>query len=353
MDAEQPATRLLLGESWRLDRRDGRGVATVEVEVLGWRLLRLERTGDEAAGAIADMQRGVISRPQGLAAGLGSDAIALRLRRKRWRPFRHRGVYLLGHENAPPGADEAAALLASPRLSVVSRASALHLAGLCERPSLVHVVTKSGSGSEQRGMRLHRTSSLDAEEVTLRYGPPTTTVLRALWDVASCGWRGSALEQVVGEAIANGHVDEELLRRSIEDAAGRHGVPALRDAMRLGGVAVDSRPERLVVEGLRKAGSPAFEVHGRVGPYKPDILFRELKIAVEVKGPHHRLASRFESDHEREQWLRDQGLAVLPFTTTKVRRDLPKVVGRIMREVGRAEGRRSRHDDGPPPAEAS
>ena len=85
---------------------------------------------DRLIAELAALQRGVVSRPQLLAMGIGDSAIATRIRRYQLHSL-HRGVYAVGHLSLVPLARETAAVLAGGPGSFVSHRSAVgiwHLA---------------------------------------------------------------------------------------------------------------------------------------------------------------------------------------------------------------------------------
>ena len=81
----------------------------------------------------------------------------------------------------------------------------------------------------------------------------------------------------------------------------------------------------------RRAGLPEPEVNARIGPYKPDFLWRAEQLIVETDGwAHHSSRASFESDRRRDRQLRLWGYTVLRFTYREITQQ-PRMVGESLR----------------------
>lgn len=135
---------------------------------------QLRASPDQAAADIAARQHGVISVTQLHALGLGPDKIKRRVRAGRLHRI-HRGVYAVGHRGISQEGQWIAAVLAVGDTAVLSHQSAAALWNLLppRRGDDVDVTTPGYGGRRQRaGVRLHRSSSLEATQITRRLAIP-------------------------------------------------------------------------------------------------------------------------------------------------------------------------------------
>jgi predicted transcriptional regulator of viral defense system len=140
------------------------------------------RAADMAAG-----QHGVVSVEQLHEAGLGPDKIKRRVRAGRLHRL-HRGVYAVGHRGISQQGQWMAATLAVGGGAALSHRSAAALWDLLpsRRGDDIDVTTPGNGGRRQRaGIRLRRSSSLEARHLTRRRAIPVTTPARTLSDLQS------------------------------------------------------------------------------------------------------------------------------------------------------------------------
>jgi very-short-patch-repair endonuclease len=98
----------------------------------------------------------------------------------------HRGVYAVGHRQLRSEGHWLAAVLAVGRGAALSHCEAAALHGLRQSSrGRVDVTTASRGRADQPGIQLHRTTTLDAEEITTVDGIRVTTVARTLVDLAT------------------------------------------------------------------------------------------------------------------------------------------------------------------------
>lgn len=125
---------------------------------------------DAAIASLAARQHGVLSSQQLTACGLSSSAIADRANASRLHRI-HRGVYAVGHAALDNEGRWMAALLACGEGAVLSHLSAAELwlmlrggrsSGGNRKPE-IHV-TVTGEGKSRRGIHVHRSSNLAADE---------------------------------------------------------------------------------------------------------------------------------------------------------------------------------------------
>jgi hypothetical protein len=145
----------------------------------------LHTPADPEVAAVAARQEGMISTGQLLAAGLGRGGISLRVRRGRLHPY-HRGVYSVGHTRVTPRARLWAAVLAcgGPRAALLGYHGAATPWDLMPMPSGTIDVITLGESYSTKAIRVHRTKSLEPQDITDIDGLPLTTPTRTLIDLA-------------------------------------------------------------------------------------------------------------------------------------------------------------------------
>jgi very-short-patch-repair endonuclease len=231
----------------------------------------------------------------------------------------HRGVYALGHPGLSREGVWLAAVFACGEGAVLSHGSAAALWGLLESPGVIHVTVPGDGGRRRRDrIRLHRSVTLNANQVTRRVGIPVTTPSRTLAD----------------------------LRRTVPSA---RYARALREAQFLG-LPLDARHEpdrtRSELEArllalCRRHRLPPPRVNVRVGPYLVDFAWPEQRLVVEVDGFRaHGTRSAFEADRARDADLKLRGYEVVRFTWSAVGQR-PREVVRTLRALlrgSRADG---------------
>ena len=94
----------------------------------------------------------------------------------------------------------------------------------------------------------------------------------------------------------------------------------------------------MLVKLLRAAGITGWKANYPVGPYKIDVAFPELKIAIETDGwAFHSDPDAFRRDRKRQNYLILQGWRVLRFTWL----DLVEYPQRVIAEIRAAISARS------------
>src|SRR5829696_5684906 len=108
---------------------------------------------DRELARVASRQKGLVTTGQMTTLGLGRAAISWRVRTARLHRM-YRGVYLVGHEVAPPFARELGATLAVGSAAFVSHRSALVLWELLEpkEGTDVHVTVLGRTRSNRAGI---------------------------------------------------------------------------------------------------------------------------------------------------------------------------------------------------------
>lgn len=287
---------------------------------------------DAAVARIAARQRGVVTRRQLRAAGLGPKAIAHRLQRGRLHPV-HRGVYLVGHTAPPKLALETAALLAAGRHAVLSHRTAAHLWGLLPQPGpRIHLsLVDRRSPRPSPTVIVHRPRTLSAREHSTLEGLPVTTPLRTIADLAGAATT-SELERAVHEAEVRRLVTRRDLVDAVDRLSGRRGITTLRTVVSeaRGRLITRSEAETRFLSLVDKARLPQPEANVQLGAYEVDALWRDQRLVVEIDGfRYHSTRSAFERDRLRDAELQAAGLRVMRVTWRQVTDEPEAVVARL------------------------
>jgi hypothetical protein len=170
---------------------------------------------------LARRQWGVVTREQLIESGLGDSGVRDWVQSGRIRRL-HRGVYAFGHDRLRIEGSWLAAVMACGPGAVLSHRDAAQLWELRQSQSeFIDVTVPSQNGRiRRRGVRVHRSGRLAAEEVTTRSGIPVTTVARTLLDLADVLPR-QALRRAVTEAEYTGRFDLTALIAVVESNPGR------------------------------------------------------------------------------------------------------------------------------------
>ena len=163
----------------------------------------------DALRRLADPQHGHVTRQQLLATGVSGSEIQ-HLVENGLLIRVHAGVYALGYRQRTPIAIAAAAALACGDGAVLSHDSAAALYALREWPRIPEVTTSVRR--RRPGVRVHRSRTLAATDVTRQYGIPVTTAARAILDVAS-RLSDAELIQIVSDARRAGRLGPTALHR--------------------------------------------------------------------------------------------------------------------------------------------
>jgi hypothetical protein len=262
---------------------------------------------DQVIARIAARQHGVIWYAQLLGARLSPSGISRRVATGRLHRI-YRGVYAVGHRPVTREAKWIAAVLACGQGAALSHRAAAELwRMLPPKDGAVDAsVPVPGGRKPQRGIRLHRSPSLPSATMR-RHGIAVTNPARTIRDL-----RRIAASQEVEAAIAQA----EVLRLPIDLHRG-----FLHEPTR-------SRLERAFLRLCRRHGLPKPEVNVRLGPYRPDFLWRDLRLVVETDGwQTHGTRSAFEADRARDARLLTMGFRAPTARSSTTRRRWPEHFG--------------------------
>jgi hypothetical protein len=302
--------------------------------------MRDQDATDHLIARLAERQGGIVEHGQLLALGLSPAGIHRRARAGRLHRW-YRGVYAVGHRRVGvEGRRWAAALAYSPDGVLSHRSAGVAWGLLRSNAATIDVTVGLGGRSARPGVRLHRTRSLPADEVTTLDGLPITTPARTLLDLAAAGLRDRALEAALDAAEITGLLDFADLHRLLARHRGRRGTRALNAQLSRYGGPVDtrSRLERLVYELCDDHGLPRPLVNTVIEGKVRDFYWPHCRLVVEADSYRwHRSPSALNDDRERDVELTLAGIRVLRFTWEQVTSRREYVARALMTAVLRVD----------------
>ncbi len=240
----------------------------------------------------------------------------------------HSGTYSFGHPNRSRVGRWHAAVLAGGPGAVLSHRSAARLWGFVRwEGAAPDIIVAKSKTLTQTAVATHRCRFLEEDVVEIN-GMRVTTPMRTLVDLADV-----VPERVLADAFDQAMLlalyDQTALDDVLARARGRRGLRKLRRV--LADLTDSPRPfesglERLAFRILVDHGLPAPEVNVRIevapGRYRrADLYYRDLRLVIEVDGPHHRLPHRRRKDMVRDTELAGVGDHVERFSDTLIMSD--------------------------------
>jgi hypothetical protein len=268
------------------------------------------RAREQALMALATRQHGVVAHRQLLRLGFSPAAIGKRTQTGRLHR-RFRGVYALGRVDLPVSGLRLAAVLACGDGACLSHISnAAHL-GLRRSDAVLIDVTVSGrSGIRHAGIRVHRSTTLIDEDITVVDGVPCTSCARTLLDIAPLVNERS-LERAVEQAEIKGLYDHRAILRLLDRSWGQPGSRRLGNTLgivRPGNTITKSELEELMLGLCRGWGLPEPEVNAELliggERMQVDFLWRKGRVVVETDAfKYHSSRAAFRRDRRRDRLL--------------------------------------------------
>jgi hypothetical protein len=265
----------------------------------------------------AALQHGVISKRQLRALGFGDSAVDARIRNGRLHRL-HRGVYAVGHTALTLDARFLAAVLACGPGAALSHFATLALFDAFAWDDRDPEVTVPGARRRHDGLRVHRTRTLDAADLTRHHGVRTTTVARALLDVAP-RTSDRALDRLTRRAQAKQRTSVVHVAAVLARHHGRLGTPRLARVIAHGPAPTRSELEDVVLDLIRAANFVPPIVNGPLHldgrRVIPDFRWPAQRLIVEADGAawHEGRLAR-EDDEERQRLLEAHGHRVVRVT---------------------------------------
>lgn len=292
---------------------------------------------------LAQGQHGVVTRKQLLGLGLGSRAVAGRVRRGLLQPL-YPGIYALGHSLPTPDRRRMAAVLACGSGTVVSHRSAGRLWGVFPYEPERIEVSRSAAGRSKHDAILLRRALLQPDEIEEVDGIPVTSVFRTVFDLAAI-----TSKREVERAFHETEVRRLTGRVSLLQLLRRH--PGRRGAVTVRAILASREPvgitqndfEELFVAFLEEHELPrprlnaTLSIRGRF--LKPDCMWPEQRLLVELDGRDvHGTDQAFEGDRQRDRILLVEGWRSTRVTWRQLR-DEPQTLAADLRELLRGPGK--------------
>jgi very-short-patch-repair endonuclease len=256
-------------------------------------------------------QDGVITLAQARNAGLSHEAVRRRLRSGHWIRCA-RGVYFVNDRPFTDAARIRAVVWGYGERAAASGLTAAWWQGLTRfAPDVVEVtVPRNSHGRSRDGCRVRRRDLNPPDVVVHRRVRVTATALTVVEAAVKRG--GGA--KLMDSALQNHVTLQELWRAHLHNK-GRYGSPRARRLLQAASNGARSEAERVLVRLLREAKITDWQTNYSIGPYKADVAFPKLKIAIEVDGwAFHSDPEAFRRDRRRQNYLILQGWQVLRFT---------------------------------------
>jgi hypothetical protein len=296
---------------------------------------------DRTISNLAAGQHGVVALEQLKQLGLSARAVQLRAASGRLHRV-HRGVYALTPPKLIPLHGRwLAAVLACGDGAVLSHRDAAALHNL--RPSstpLIDVTLPGRSRGRHPGLRLHRSISLNPDELTTVHGIPCTGVSRTLLDLAGVVSRRQtelALDRMAREQMTDRVPLATVLARN-PNTKGARQIRSILDEHELGSTLTESDLEEPFFALIRGAGLPLPQVNYYIDPgdggllVKGDFVWIEQRLVVETDSQkYHGTLRAFESDRIRDQRLVAAGWRVIRITGWQVEHTPGEVIALLIR----------------------
>ncbi len=264
--------------------------------------------GAERIAAIAAEQHGNITRAQLRAAGLTDRQVARRLESGQLIR-RYRGVFVLGYLPPSPLSRAAAAVLAGGPTAVLSHGSAGALWGV-EREWRQPIEITTRTHRRPAGLRVHQSTELTDEDITIHWGIRVTTPARTILDLAARYTRAELARFIndlkVHRFLHDGDITDQLIR-----TPGRAGAAKLSDARGYTRSGLERRFNRF----CRERGLPKPHMNAIVLGREVDAWFPEHRLIVELDTEdYHADPGSFERDRDNDATALAHGIRTVRIT---------------------------------------
>jgi very-short-patch-repair endonuclease len=287
---------------------------------------------NERIAAIGEAQRARVSRSQLRDAGLSYSAIDRRARAGHLICV-HPGVYAIGTLAEIAWADETAALLRCGAHAALTDHSSMTLWEIRDgRARPIHVTYLGRRhGAEPAGVRIHRSGSLTAHDITVHKGLPVTTPARALLDAAAAHTDADVARWITLALHASLTSARQL--EAACDRAGRHpGAATLTRAMQGldGSGPLEPGGETELAALLRQTSLPQPIANTHMHGYQCDFYWPQARLNVEADSKRfHGTPAQRERDRKRDAKLATAGIRVIRFWYSEINQHPLDVIARI------------------------
>ena len=240
-----------------------------------------------------------------------------------------RGVYSVGHPPTTPHQRAAAAVLACGPGAALSHSSAMNLWGYWRQWDKPFEVTVVGD-RRASGIRVHRSTTLRRQDVTVQLGIRVTTPARTLLDM-SLRLKDKALKRAVSDALHSPWMTKDQLAETLARHPTAPGSKRIAALIGVSGTPTRSGWEDEFPKFCADHGLPAPIMGEPLHGYILDALFPVEKVIVELDGwEFHKSKIAFEDDRERDAEMLAHGYVTVRMTWERIH-------GRPRREARRLQ----------------
>jgi very-short-patch-repair endonuclease len=188
-------------------------------------------------------------------------------------------------------------------------------------------VTATGNHT-RRNVTVHRSRTLDPDDVTVHYGIPVTTPARTLLDLADV-LDDTSLTRAVNEARLQRLVTLADLATLITRSPGR-ATSRLKPHLDHATQPTRSQFEDAFLAFAERHNLPRPEVNQQIAGYEVDMLWRDQHVVVELDGwAYHDTRISFERDREKDAALLAAGFPVIRVTWERLIREPGREAARL------------------------
>ncbi|MEX1142553.1 MAG: DUF559 domain-containing protein [Thermoleophilaceae bacterium] len=239
-----------------------------------------------------------------------------------------------------------AAVLAVGSGAVFSHRSAAALWGVGrETGPPVDVTVRGGTTRTRPGIRIHSSGALSAIDLGAEAGIPCTALPRTLLDLATVVDRRSlarAVDRAEELRVFDRQAIDELLARS-HGLRGTAALAAVLAEYRRPTITRSEAEERFLAL-VRQAGLSEPRVNAWLagpegGGYRPDFLWTEARLIVEIDGrEHHARRRAFEHDRRRDRRLALAGFETRRYAASELMREPERVIAEVRAFLAASHG---------------
>jgi very-short-patch-repair endonuclease len=296
----------------------------------GWNRLTAASVQTDVLTDYLRQQDGVITLAQATLCGLSESAVNRRVRSGQWRRCAP-GVYFVDDRPFTAAARVRTAVWSYGGRATASGLAAAWWHGVTERPpdTVEITVPRNSHGRCREGTRVRRRDLEPTDIVDLRGLQVTSLPLTVIEAAARQGGGAAIMDRALQR-----HVDVPAMWRAHVRNKGRYGAPRARILLQAAGDGAQSQAERLFIQLLKRAGIQGWIANYPVGPYRVDVAFRQLKIAIEIDGlAVHSDSEVFQNDRERQNYLVLNGWHVLRFTWLDLTEHPERVIAELRQAI--------------------
>ena len=303
----------------------------------------MKQIDTQRVAGLAERQDGAVGwlqlRSMGLAEGSVSRLVARGLLHRKFP-----GAYAFGHPHLTQRGWWWAALLACGPGAILVDRTAAAARSLLPSTSTIQIGIVGRHGATIAGLDVRR-YDLHPAARTVHHGLPLTSLARTALDVAASS-PADRLGTLLDRALMDHRYDHGEMLALLEHRRGCRGVGRLRLAVAALAdhpAAFRSLDERRARDHLVAAGVAAPAVNAwlptRAGHgHELDLWWPDLRLDVEVDGPHHRFPHQQRKDALRDADLLAAGVSVLRFPTEAINADPEGFVTRVRRATATLSG---------------